>query len=91
MEALGRVRPRGNFLTDDHTLKFLRSGELIRLNLFTREGRDVWEPKGAKSPMVSARDKAKALLAKLEVPRLEDAVSRELHAIVAAADAAVSG
>ena len=37
-----------------------------------------WTPRG---------DKAKTLLAKHEVPRLEDVVARELRAIVAAADA----
>ena len=91
VDALTRVGPRGNFLIDDHTLKFLRSGELIRVDLFARERRDVWESKGAKGPMDAARDKAKTLLAKHEVPRLEDAVARELRAIVAAADAALVG
>jgi trimethylamine:corrinoid methyltransferase-like protein len=39
----------------------------------------------------AARDRAKTILAKHQVPPLEVAVAHELRAIVAAADAAVKG
>jgi len=91
VDAIDRVGPRGQFLDDEHTLDFLRTGELIDSELFERESREIWASKGSKKLEEKAREKARAILATHEVPPLSDDILREMAAIVARADATVAG
>ena len=89
LEAINRVGARGHFLSDVHTLKNLRSGELIGTEIFDRDRRDTWELKGRKNLEQKAREKAAAILERHQVEPLPDAVARELDSIVRRADQAV--
>lgn len=60
-DAIDRVGPGGNFMMDDHTLKFLR-GERYLPHLLFRQSRDVWEERGSERFMERARDRAISIL-----------------------------
>jgi trimethylamine--corrinoid protein Co-methyltransferase len=57
-EAIARVGPAGNFLGDDHTLKFLRSEEFLRLPLFNRRAQNS----GGRLAAELAHEKVKEIL-----------------------------
>ena len=90
-EALDRVGPRGHFLMDEHTMRYLRTGELIQPELFCRDSYDMWMSQGGKSVEQKAAEKALAILEKHEVEPLPEEVQRELASIVAAADRELAG
>jgi trimethylamine--corrinoid protein Co-methyltransferase len=87
VDVLDRVGPRGDFLSDDHTIEHLYDGELMTLQLAERGSRQTWEAAGSKTVEAKARDKARSLLASHEVPPLADDVARELASIQVRADA----
>ena len=90
VDALARVGPRGDFMSDDLTIAYLRSGELIDPELFERGSRETWESKGGRTLEERARDKARAIIASHQVDPLPDEVVREIDTIVARADGALA-
>ena len=86
LDVIDKIGPRGNFLSDEHTLKYLRSGEHFRPNIFDRDPRDAWCSKGEKGLAQKAREKAFSILEQHEVKPLPEAVSRELKSIMKKAD-----
>jgi trimethylamine--corrinoid protein Co-methyltransferase len=86
LEAIRRVEPRGNFLTDQHTLKYVRTDEFYRPSIFNRDPRTSWLEKGGKSLEQKAREKALTILKEHEVEPLDEDVAKELRAIVSRAD-----
>jgi trimethylamine--corrinoid protein Co-methyltransferase len=86
VEAITRIGPRGHFLEDMHTLKHLRTGELIDSEIFERNNREVWISKGKKDLVQKAREKALDILEKHEVEPLPDDVVKELRSIVSKAN-----
>ena len=82
LDAIRRVGPRGDYLSDEHTLDALRAGVFLDLELAERESRrPVWEAGGKRTLESRARDKVLGILATHEVPPLPDDVLRELTAI----------
>ena len=61
LDALARVGPGGNFLSDDHTLKYFKT-EYYRPRIFNRGTREIWQSKGEKDLNENARERAKAIL-----------------------------
>ena len=91
-DVLSEVGPRGEFLSEDHTVKFLRAGELVDLPISEREGRrDLWELAGRPTLESRALDRARTILATHLVPPLPDDVLRELARISGAADKELAG
>jgi trimethylamine---corrinoid protein Co-methyltransferase len=91
-EAIKRVGPRGNYLTDEHTITRLRTGEMADLKLAERDSRrQVWEATGKKTLESRARDKALDLVKNHKVPPLADDVLREFAAIIKRADKLIAG
>ncbi len=87
LDAIRRVGPRGDYLSDEHTLDALRAGVFLDLELAERESRrPVWEAGGKRTLESRARDKVLGILATHEVPPLPDDVLRELTAIQRATD-----
>jgi trimethylamine--corrinoid protein Co-methyltransferase len=87
VDALAEVGPRGEFLSEDHTVRHMRAGELVDLPLSERDGRrDLWEMAGRQTLESRAGDRARSILATHEVPPLPDDVLRELARIGKAAD-----
>ena len=87
VDVIKRVGPRGDYLSDPHTLESLRAGVFLDLELAERESRrPVWEAGGRKTLESRAREKALSILAEHEVPPLPDDVLRELATIQQHAD-----
>ena len=91
VDVIRNVGPRGQFMTEEHTLNNLRTGELITTGIFERDLRAQWEERGSRSLEQKAREKGQALLAKHTVPPLPIEVQSELAAIVASADRDLAG
>jgi len=81
LEALARVGPGGNFLTDKHTLKYFKT-EYYRPHIFNRGTREIWQSKGAKDLNENAREKAKTILKEHKPAPLADDVVKELDSII---------
>jgi trimethylamine--corrinoid protein Co-methyltransferase len=88
VEAIQAVGPRGHFLMEEHTMRHLRSGELMTTSIFERDRRELWEIKGCPTQEDKARRKARDLLAKHVVPPLPGEALRELESIIRHAEAA---
>jgi len=86
VEVINRVGPRNHFLEDIHTLKHIKTGELIDSSLFQRCNREAWISMGQKDIEQNAREKAIDILEKHEVEPLPDEVSRELGKIIGRAE-----
>ena len=86
VDAIHRVGPRGHFLMDDHTLKYLHSGELMKNELFGYAKREVWIADGAKSTVQKAGEKAQDTLSKHIIEPLPESLTRELKTIVKSAE-----
>lgn len=86
LDELEQVGPRGQFLSEDHTVDRLHSGELISLELAERGGRQTWEAAGSRTLESAACGKARRLLAEHQADPLPDPVLRELVHIQASAD-----
>jgi trimethylamine--corrinoid protein Co-methyltransferase len=87
VDILADVGPRGGFLSEEHTVRHLRSGEFVKLALAEREGRrETWEIAGRPTLESRARERAIEIL-----PPLPDEVLREIASIMAVADRELSG
>ncbi len=89
MEAILRVGPGGNYLIDDHTIKFFKT-EYYTPKTVNRFVRNVWISKGAKDANELARERARKILAEHRVESLDPKLLAELDKIVAAADKAAA-
>ncbi len=87
VDVVARVGPRGEFLTDQHTVDTLRRGELIDLELAERTSRrSDWEASGMPTLEGNAAKKACEILKNHEVAPLPEDVLRELASIMKKAD-----
>jgi trimethylamine--corrinoid protein Co-methyltransferase len=71
-----------NFLAEMHTVKYLRSGEILRVDLAQRDNWSQWESAGQPAIVEKAEERAQDLLASHEVPVLSKAQIRELEAVI---------
>lgn len=74
-----------NFLAEKHSIKYLRSGEIMLAKLGERRSFLEWERSGRHGLAENAQTEASRLLAEHEVPPLTDEQADELNAILAAA------
>lgn len=81
-EAIARVGPGGNFIADEHTLKFLR-GERYVPTLLYRDSREAWEASGSKTFVERAKERAISILQVHDPTPLPEDVSKELDELVA--------
>ncbi len=56
LNTILQVGPRGEFLTAEHTLHHLRSGEHVALDISNGANYEVWRQRGAKSVVEKAHD-----------------------------------
>jgi len=75
-----------NFLGQKHTMKYLKSGEVLMTRLANRDTWEQWEAGGRKGLAERAQAEAERLLREHEVEPLEEAQTRELDALMAAAE-----
>jgi len=81
LDALARVGPGGNFLSDDHTLKYFKT-EYFRPHIFNRGTREMWQSKGEKDLNENAREGAKAILREHKPAPLAENIVKELDSII---------
>lgn len=71
-----------NFLSEEHTVRYLRSGEMLPARLAERRSWDMWEKSGRQSMSDRAQAEAENLLTTHEVPPLSDEQEKELDEIM---------
>jgi trimethylamine--corrinoid protein Co-methyltransferase len=82
-DVIKAVGPRGeSYLTNEHTLKWLRSDEYLRPRLSISGARAGWESRGAKNTYQLARDKVREY-AQLKAEPLGADVKARLDEIIA--------
>lgn len=75
-----------NFLTEKHTVKHLRSGEILMTKLAERGTWEQWEAGGKKNLAERAQTEAERILREHQVPPLDEAQEKELDRIMDAAE-----
>jgi len=76
----------GNYLTQRHTINYLRGGELFHDTLGVRHSFEEWENSGRVGLAENAQAKADLILSEHTVPPLEESQERELEKIIQKAD-----
>jgi trimethylamine--corrinoid protein Co-methyltransferase len=77
------IGPQGEtYLTTEHTLKWLRSGEFIRTGLSVSGSRVLWEQQGAKDTYQLAREKTNEYRNRLKAPPLPVEVRAKMDEII---------
>jgi trimethylamine--corrinoid protein Co-methyltransferase len=77
-EVIEKVGPGGNFLQEDHNVKYFRTEHWVP-SLMDRQAREAWETTGAKTMGDRIRDKVRHILQTHKAPALSDAVLNELE------------
>ncbi len=72
VDVIKRVGARGNFIAEDHTLKFMREYNSQPVYI-DREARDAWEAKGSKTLLQKAEERARELLETYKPAQLDPA------------------
>ncbi len=81
MDAIGRVGPGGNFLGDEHTLRFLR-GERQLPKILYRNSRELWEAEGSKGFKERAKERANDIIRNHQPNPLPDDITKALDELV---------
>ncbi len=83
VEVIGAVMESGrNFISEPHTIKYLRAGELLVTNLAERRGWGEWEKSGRDGMVERAQAKAANILTEHEVKPLDESQEAELDEIL---------
>ncbi|MFC1539464.1 trimethylamine methyltransferase family protein [Candidatus Latescibacterota bacterium] len=85
IDTINGVGPGGNFLTEDHTLKYFKT-EYKDFPLFNRMNRDNWKNSTMKDFKERARNKASDILRNHQIPLLDEKLLKELRLIVQEAE-----
>ena len=80
--VISKVGPGGNFVAEEHTLKYLR-GERYVPSLLYRDSREAWEASGSKTFVARAKDRALSILEEHQPNPLPEDISKELDKHVA--------
>lgn len=81
VDAIKRVAFGGNFMTDETTLKYLRT-DYYEPKILNRLSREEWEKAGSKNINAVAKDRIKKLIAEHQPVPLDKAISKELRTLV---------
>jgi trimethylamine--corrinoid protein Co-methyltransferase len=80
LEAIHRVGPGGNYLTDEHTVAHFR--ELWQPSLFDRQRADDWRAAGSKRLSDRLRDKTIAIMEDHQAEPLPESIREEIRYIL---------
>jgi trimethylamine--corrinoid protein Co-methyltransferase len=78
LETIEKVGPRGNFLTEPHTLRYLRSEEHWQPTLCNRSIYENWRKRGAPTLAKKARERVEEILSSHQPAKLSQKVREEL-------------
>lgn len=84
-EMVNRVGPGGNFLVEEHTMKYFRE-ELWSGNLCDRNSYSIWESNGSKTMTQKANEKMKNILDTYTPEPLTGEIKENIDSILAAAE-----
>lgn len=62
LDSILQVGPRGEYLTSEHTLHHLRSGEHVPLDVSNGTNFEVWKQKGSKNTTEKSSDLVSSIL-----------------------------
>jgi len=82
LKTIAQVGSKGNFLMEDHTVKHLRSGEHVELDITNAENYEVWWKKGASNIVARAEDRVGAILSNRRKSLFDSDVKRRLKDII---------
>lgn len=82
LDVIRRVGPRGHFLKEEHTRRYLRREHFIPV-LFDRNARQSWQKRGGKSVSVLAKERVTELLRRHEPAPLDKEIVTEFQLILA--------
>lgn len=92
VEVIGRVMDTvRNFLGERHTVRYLRSGEILTTRLAVRQGWEQWVREGQEGMAERAQAEAERILAGHEVPPLSPEQERALDEVMREAEALLVG
>jgi trimethylamine--corrinoid protein Co-methyltransferase len=80
-DAIARVGIGGNYLTDDHTMKYLRSRRHDSAFMKAKTG-DTWASSGSKDWFELARERARAILKEHQPTPLDEGLAAKLREII---------
>lgn len=80
VEVIKEVGFNGNFLSHEHTRRFLKEEHYIP-EILDRQSRNNWELAGSKDLAKVANEKVKSILEETEIPNLPDEVKKEFEKI----------
>jgi trimethylamine--corrinoid protein Co-methyltransferase len=80
-DAIARVGIGGNYLTDEHTMKYLRS-ERYHSPFVKPKTRDSWISNGSKGFIERAREKALTILQKHQAAPLDEMIAAEVREVI---------
>ena len=83
---LDAMNGQHNYLTQRHTINYLKGGELLHNTLGVRHSFEEWEKSGRVGLAEKAQAKAEFILAEHLVPPLEESQERELEKIIQKAE-----
>jgi len=86
LEAISRAINTGEYLSDAHTIKYLRREKRFADDLFDWRNHESWVQTDSRSLLERAWEKALHIIENHQVPPLEEKLEKELDSIVAAAD-----
>jgi trimethylamine--corrinoid protein Co-methyltransferase len=81
VDAIKRVGFGGNFMTDDTTIKYLRT-DYYQPKILNRLSRQEWEKAGRKDINARAKQRIEKLLKEHQPKPLEEGIEKELHRLV---------
>jgi len=80
-DAIFRAGPGGNFLMDQHTLKYFKK-EYFQPKTFYRKARTVWNSEGKKTTGAVAKERLKSILENHNPSYLDNCIKKELNSIM---------
>jgi len=82
MDVIHKVGPKGNYLMEEHTLKYLRTGEHWEPIISNHLNYETWIKKGALDARKNAKERAKQIL-KIHTPKsLDESKQKEIKLIL---------
>jgi trimethylamine--corrinoid protein Co-methyltransferase len=81
VDAIKRVGFGGNFMTDETTIKYLRT-DYYEPKILNRLSRENWEKAGSKDINAAAKERIKKLIAEHQPIPLDEKVKKELRSLV---------
>jgi len=82
IDAIKRIGPMGNFLSDESTLKSLRNGKFSESDIINRKEHQVWLNDGSRTIVENAAEKVKRMLKSIDAPVLEEGKKKKISKII---------